>query len=116
MGNVGNENAVRRADTLHDRKTAERETRISRDLSGSPHQQDYMDETDMIRRAAGKIPHVCVVGAGVAGLRCADLLLKHGVKVTVLEGRNRVGGRACLTGCSNLMSMLTVCSYVKAMR
>jgi monoamine oxidase len=55
-----------------------------------------MDETNMIRRAAGKIPHVCVVGAGVAGLRCADLLLKHGVKVTVLEGRDRVGGRVCL--------------------
>jgi predicted NAD/FAD-dependent oxidoreductase len=54
-----------------------------------------MDEGDMIRRAAGKIPHVCVVGAGVAGLRCADLLLQKGVKVTILEGRNRVGGRLC---------------------
>jgi predicted NAD/FAD-dependent oxidoreductase len=54
-----------------------------------------MDEGDMIRRAAGKIPHVCIVGAGVAGLRCADLLLQKGVKVTILEGRNRVGGRLC---------------------
>lgn len=50
----------------------------------------------MARAAAGKIPHVCVVGAGVAGLRCADILLQHGVKVTVLEGRDRVGGRVCL--------------------
>ncbi|KAL6708537.1 hypothetical protein ACN47E_002518 [Coniothyrium glycines] len=49
----------------------------------------------MLRRAAGKIPHVCVVGAGVAGLRCADVLLEHGVKVTILEGRDRIGGRLC---------------------
>jgi len=50
-------------------------------------------ESPMIRRAVGKVPHVCVVGAGVAGLRCADLLLQHGAKVTILEGRDRVGGR-----------------------
>ncbi|KAI8943087.1 hypothetical protein NX059_001118 [Plenodomus lindquistii] len=49
----------------------------------------------MIRSAAGKVPHVCIVGAGVAGLRCADVLLQHGVKVTILEGRDRVGGRFC---------------------
>lgn len=53
-------------------------------------------EAPMIRRAVGKIPHVCVVGAGVAGLRCADVLLQHGVKVTILEGRDRVGGRVSL--------------------
>lgn len=50
-------------------------------------------EVPMIRRAVGKIPHVCIVGAGVAGLRCADVLLQHGVKVTIFEGRDRVGGR-----------------------
>jgi phytoene dehydrogenase-like protein len=33
------------------------------------------------------------VGAGVAGLRCADVLLQHGAKVTIMEGRDRVGGR-----------------------
>jgi NADPH-dependent 2,4-dienoyl-CoA reductase/sulfur reductase-like enzyme len=92
MGNIGNENAVRRANTVIDRTT-----RISKDLSSSPHRHGYMDEANMLRRAAGKIPHVCVVGAGVAGLRCADLLLEQGVKVTILEGRNRVGGRVCLT-------------------
>jgi NADPH-dependent 2,4-dienoyl-CoA reductase/sulfur reductase-like enzyme len=96
MGNIGNENAVRRTDILNARTIPGRETRISKDLFGSPHKQGYMDEINMIRRAAGKIPHVCVVGAGVAGLRCVDLLLKQGVKVTVLEGRNRVGGRVCL--------------------
>lgn len=38
-------------------------------------------------------PHVAVVGAGLAGLRCADVLLQHGFQVTILEARNRVGGR-----------------------
>lgn len=70
---------------------------MQRDLSSSPHQKDHI-ATDgvydhMIRRAAGRIPHVCIVGAGVAGLRCADILLQHGITVTILEGRNRIGGR-----------------------
>jgi uncharacterized protein with NAD-binding domain and iron-sulfur cluster len=34
-----------------------------------------------------------VVGAGLAGLRCADILLQHGFRVTIIEARNRVGGR-----------------------
>lgn len=38
-------------------------------------------------------PHVCVVGAGVAGLRCVKVLLDLGIQVTVLEARDRVGGR-----------------------
>ena len=38
-------------------------------------------------------PHVCIVGAGISGLRCADVLLSHGFKVTILEARDRIGGR-----------------------
>jgi monoamine oxidase len=38
-------------------------------------------------------PHVCVVGAGISGLRCAEHLIRHGMKVTIIEARNRVGGR-----------------------
>ncbi|KAG4433717.1 hypothetical protein IFR05_010798 [Cadophora sp. M221] len=38
-------------------------------------------------------PSICVVGAGVAGLRCADVLLQNGFDVTILEGRDRIGGR-----------------------
>lgn len=34
-----------------------------------------------------------VVGGGVAGLRCADILLHYGFDVTILEGRSRLGGR-----------------------
>jgi NADPH-dependent 2,4-dienoyl-CoA reductase/sulfur reductase-like enzyme len=75
-------------------------SRLERDLSTSPHRGNSVPATSpesgpMIRRALGRIPHVCVVGAGVAGLKCADILLQHGVKVTILEGRNRVGGRLC---------------------
>ena len=41
----------------------------------------------------GGVPHICVVGAGVAGLRCAESLSKRGIQVTILEGRDRIGGR-----------------------
>ncbi|KIK61253.1 hypothetical protein GYMLUDRAFT_43313 [Collybiopsis luxurians FD-317 M1] len=39
--------------------------------------------------------HICIVGAGVSGLRCADILLSHGFQVTILEARDRIGGRIC---------------------
>lgn len=42
---------------------------------------------------SGNKLRVGIVGAGFAGLRCADVLLKHGAKVTIFEARNRVGGR-----------------------
>ena len=35
----------------------------------------------------------CIVGAGVSGLRCATVLLDHAYEVTIIEARNRVGGR-----------------------
>ncbi|KAH8699253.1 putative flavin-containing amine oxidase [Talaromyces proteolyticus] len=41
----------------------------------------------------GKIPHVGIIGAGVSGLRCADILGQNGAKVTILEARDRIGGR-----------------------
>lgn len=37
--------------------------------------------------------HVGVIGAGVAGLRAADVLLRARFKVTIIEGRDRLGGR-----------------------
>ena len=37
--------------------------------------------------------NTCIVGAGVSGLRCATVLLSHAYDVTIIEARNRVGGR-----------------------
>lgn len=43
--------------------------------------------------APGKVTNVAIVGAGIAGLRCSDVLAHHGLKVTLFEARNRIGGR-----------------------
>lgn len=42
-------------------------------------------------------PHIGIVGAGVAGLRCADILLQCGFRVTIVEARDRIGGRMAQT-------------------
>jgi polyamine oxidase len=40
--------------------------------------------------------HVIVVGAGISGLRASSVLQRHGIAVTILEGRpDRIGGRIC---------------------
>lgn len=39
------------------------------------------------------LPRVLVIGAGFAGLACADELAAAGYRVTVLEARERSGGR-----------------------
>lgn len=45
-------------------------------------------------------PSIAIIGAGVSGLRCADLLLRASCNVTILEARSRLGGRVnqVLTG------------------
>ena len=45
------------------------------------------------RWRTGKTPQVCIVGAGVTGLKCADVLLQGGIDVTIFEARDRIGGR-----------------------
>ena len=42
---------------------------------------------------AGPKRHIGIVGAGISGLRCADVLLSYGFEVTILEARDRIGGR-----------------------
>ena len=46
-----------------------------------------------VRHADSKMRVVCIIGAGISGLRCAEVLTQQGLKVTILEGRNRIGGR-----------------------
>ncbi|KAI9890434.1 MAG: hypothetical protein M1814_003918 [Vezdaea aestivalis] len=45
------------------------------------------------KRLSGANVHVGIIGAGVSGLRCAAALGRKGYKVTILEARDRTGGR-----------------------
>jgi hypothetical protein len=45
--------------------------------------------------------HVGIIGGGISGLRCADILDQYGFKVTILEGRDRLGGRVHQTELPN---------------
>src|ERR1700733_15939607 len=39
-------------------------------------------------------PHIVIVGGGLAGLAAASALVDRGLKITLLESRPRLGGRA----------------------
>jgi hypothetical protein len=58
-------------------------------LNGGP----ASDNMQRLLRMKDRVPHVAIIGAGLAGLRCADVLIQSGVKVTIYEARDRVGGR-----------------------
>ncbi len=75
-------------------------SRIAQDLNGhhaSGDPQTDADSPTMLRRVLprGRKINVCVVGAGVAGMRCAQILGAKGIDVTILEARDRTGGRVC---------------------
>jgi len=56
----------------------------------------------------GQQIRVCIVGAGVSGLRAADVLLQHGAHVTIYEARDRIGGRVSLIDPSSHPNKLTL--------
>jgi ribulose 1,5-bisphosphate synthetase/thiazole synthase len=71
-------------------------SRIQKDLQDRDRVSTAREsDRDMFRTATAKTRQIRVgiVGAGLAGLRCADVLLQHGVHVTIFEARNRLGGR-----------------------
>lgn len=52
------------------------------------------DEKSTLMGTLPKQHTVIVVGAGISGLRAASVLQRHGIHVTLLEGRpDRIGGR-----------------------
>ncbi|KAI0024323.1 flavin-containing amine oxidoreductase [Xylariomycetidae sp. FL0641] len=63
---------------------------------GTAHKVLPMMEASISKRRAqnaNRKPRIGVIGAGLAGLRCTDVLLQHGFDVTLIEARNRPGGR-----------------------
>jgi NADPH-dependent 2,4-dienoyl-CoA reductase/sulfur reductase-like enzyme len=85
---------------IHSFICAEEMSRIQKDLAASHLHRDESDMSNGMASSAvrrilmkGTKPRVCVVGAGFAGLRCADILLQQGIEVTIYEARDRVGGR-----------------------
>ncbi|KAI1124799.1 hypothetical protein F5Y10DRAFT_268716 [Nemania abortiva] len=40
-------------------------------------------------------PKVGIIGAGLSGLRCAEVLVSKGIDTTIIEARDRIGGRIC---------------------
>lgn len=59
-------------------------------------------------KAQNKLPHVGIVGAGISGLRCADTLIRNGFHVTILEARERIGGRVSIVLFNFAVALLSI--------
>lgn len=64
----------------------------SRDFKAS-----FKQRSPIRHRESAKEVNVCIVGTGLAGLRCAEILIDEGMRVTIIEARERIGGRVSLT-------------------
>jgi hypothetical protein len=70
-------------------------TRVSRDWANVKKTFSHNPlRSRLPRTEVDTVPHVAIIGGGFAGLRCADVLIQHNVKVTIFEARDRIGGRA----------------------
>lgn len=69
--------------------------KTSRPIPSLP-KRNNMDDRRSARLAQlatqNKMPRVGVIGAGISGLRSAQVLLQKGFHVTILEARDRIGG------------------------
>lgn len=65
----------------------------------------------MVKTAPGR-PHVVVVGGGLAGLAAAAALGDADIRVTVLEARRRVGGRAASFEDPVVGGLVDACQHV----
>src|SRR5262245_28444805 len=57
-------------------------------------QRQHLSDSSFIAHPSSFRSHVVVVGGGLAGLAAATALATRGVRVTLLESRPRLGGRA----------------------
>lgn len=92
---------VTASSSAHKQPQTESMTRIQQDLAATSKISNHTNgsrKPRMFKRLAtkGHKPRVAIVGAGFAGLRAADVLLTHGVDVTIFEARDRLGGRVSI--------------------
>lgn len=57
--------------------------------------------------------HVGIVGAGISGLKCAEVLLENGFQVTILEARDRIGGRVSPLASSEVRELTVLNRFAK---
>ncbi len=94
LGHIKAEDAdFNRQNPLHMSRIYDDLDRSSHHSSPSPDRS--LDSMQQVLRPKEKIPNVSIIGAGISGLRCADILIKSGARVTIYEARDRIGGRVC---------------------